>query len=215
MIDAGAIGDPLTIRIKANPGKSRTAWAVPATSQAWRIDPKRCGGGQMVYDDGHHHVALAWYFMGMAEEVHAWIGETLAPDGVALDAPALISWKFPGNRYGVLEIVYSPELEIITRHYSQDDRVEITGTRGVIWVSQGHGRIGDQAPVVLYADGETRAFSDVQTGWETSFMMSTRHLIEAMLNDTPHKLSGEEGRDILRFNLAASESARLGRAVKL
>ena len=39
LIDAGAIGDPLTIRIKSNFGVSRTAWAIPPAAQAWRLDP--------------------------------------------------------------------------------------------------------------------------------------------------------------------------------
>jgi predicted dehydrogenase len=215
LIDTGTIGEPLTIRIKSNAGKGRNAWAVPAAAERWRRDPASCGGGPLTFDDGHHKFALAWYFMGMAEEVHAWIGQTTAASGALLDSPALISWKFPGDRYGTLEVVYSRDLEIHTRHYPQDDRVEITGTKGVIWINQGHGRIGNQAPVILYADGETRAFSDMETGWEWSFVYSTRHLIEAMLNDTPHKLSGEEGREILRFALAAQHAAQQNRTILL
>lgn len=44
LIDAGAIGDPLTIRIKSNFGVSRTAWTIPPAAQAWRLDPAKNGG---------------------------------------------------------------------------------------------------------------------------------------------------------------------------
>ena len=130
LIDNGEIGDLLTIRIKSNSGVSPTEWDVPASAQAWRLNPDECGGGPLVFDDGHHKFALGWHFMGMAEAVHAWIGSTELAPNMYLDAPAIVSWKFPGNRYGTLEAVYSPELVLDTRHYAQDDRVEITGSKG-------------------------------------------------------------------------------------
>ena len=215
LIDAGEIGDLLTIRIKSNSGISPTEWDVPLSALAWRFNEAECGGGPLVFDDGHHKFALAWHFMGMADEVHAWIGETEVAPGVMLDAPAIVSWKFPGNRFGSLEAVYSPELVLDTVHYAQDDRVEITGTKGVIWVTRGHGKMMDVPPVVLYKDRQTRTFSDMPVGWEHSFINSTRHGIDAFLNGTPPVLTGEEGREVLRFALAAQESARTGKAVSL
>ena len=133
LIAEGAIGTPLSIRIKSNPGRSATAWEVPESAIAWRLRPEQSGGGPLVFDDGHHKFALAWHFMGEPEEVHAFIGHTEATDHRArLDAPSMVSFRFSGNRIGNLEVVHSPELEIVTRHYAQDDRVEITGSRGVI-----------------------------------------------------------------------------------
>ena len=216
LIDKGAIGEPLTIRIKSNPGRSDTAWEIPAETRAWRQNIEQIGGGPLVLDDGHHKFALAWFFMGSAEEVHAWIGHTTAPDGFVFDAPAMVSFRFPGNRYGNLEVVYSPELDIVTKHYAQDDRVEITGTRGVIWINRGHGQLGaDVVPVQLFRDGRLTDYRDLETGWETSFVHATRHGIEALRNASQPRLTGEDGRDILRFALAAEESARTGAAVRL
>ena len=215
LIDNGEIGDPLTIRVKSNSGISATEWNVPASARAWRLNPEECGGGPLVFDDGHHKFALGWHFMGMAEEVHAWIGSTeVAPDAW-LDAPAIVSWKFPGNRFGSLEAVFSPELTLDTAHYAQDDRIEITGSKGVIWVTRGHGKMLDVPPVVMYKDRQTRTFSDMPVGWEHSFINSSRHFIDAYFAGEPPQLTGEEGREVLRFALAAQESARLGRAVKL
>jgi predicted dehydrogenase len=215
LIDAGAIGEPLSIRIKANKGDPRTAWPVPAQARAWRQDTKLSGGGPLTFDDGHHKFALAWHFMGMAAEVHAWIGHTEVEPGFALDCPAQISWKFTNNRYGNLEIVYSPQLRVQTRHYAQHDPVEITGSKGVLWITRGHGWLTDQAPLVLYADGELREFRDMEAGWETSFGAATRHHISVLLESGEPLLTGAQGRDILRFCLAAQRSAREGRAVKV
>ncbi|MBZ0304468.1 MAG: Gfo/Idh/MocA family oxidoreductase, partial [Anaerolineae bacterium] len=203
LIDAGEIGEPLTIRIKSNPCISPNTWHVPEAAQVWRFTPDECGGGPIVFDDGHHKFSLAWHFMGgIAEEVHAWIGETEVAPGAMLDVPAIVSWKFPRNRYGSLEVVYSPEMVIDTNHYAQDDRIEITGTKGVIWVTRGHGKMMDVPPVILYKERQTRTFSDMPVGWEHSFINSTRHFIDAYFKGEPPSLTGEEGRDVLRFALA-------------
>ena len=215
LVDGGAIGRPLTIRVKSNFAKGVNAWPIPADAQAWRHDPARCGGGPVTFDDGHHKFALGWHFMGRAEEVHAWIGQTEIAPGVFIDSPAIISWKFAGDRYGSLEAVYSPEMEVDTVHYAQDDQIEITGTKGVIWVTRGHGQLFERPPVMLYANGELRSYSGIPIGWETSFVHSTRQTIESLLAGTAPVLSGGQGREILRFALAGQESARNGQSVRL
>ncbi len=214
LIDAGAIGTPLSIRIKSNPARSATAWEVPAAANAWRQEKSHSGGGPLVFDDGHHKFALAWHFMGDPEEVHAFIGDCEGPGGIRFDAQSMISFRFPGNRVGNLEIVYSPEMDLVTRHYAQDDRVELTGTKGVIFINGGHGRLGASPPVVLYRNGEITTY-DVPAGWEQSFVLSTRHYIAALQSGSAPVLTAREGRQVLRFALAAEQSAREGRSIRL
>ena len=214
LLDEGAIGEPLTIRIKSVFGDPRHGWAIPGSAQAWRLDPARCGGGPIVFDDGHHKFALAWWFMGMPEEVHAWIGRTEVAGGM-VDGPAMISFRFPGSRLGVFDAVHARDMLIDTHHYAQDDQIEITGTKGVLWVTRGHGRLGDRPPVILYRNGETTGFSAMPTGWEESFVRSTRDTIEALRDGRPPVLTGAQGVEVLRFALAALRSAEAGRAVRL
>jgi hypothetical protein len=68
---------------------------------------------------------------------------------------------------------------------------------------------------VLNADNEVHQFSGMEAGWEASFTASTRHHIDALLDGHPPFLSGRQGKDILHFALAAQESARTGRSVKI
>ncbi|MCJ8322588.1 MAG: Gfo/Idh/MocA family oxidoreductase [Rhizobiales bacterium] len=215
LIDAGAIGDPISIRIKSNPGKSKTAWKVPTNANAWRQKKSRSGGGPLVFDDGHHKFALAWFFMGEPTDVHSFIGETTTPDGTVLDAPSIISFRFENNRIGNLEVVYSPELEIITQHYAQDDRVEITGSKGVLWINCGHGRIGGPPPLAIYRDGNVTNYHDIPTGWEQSFVMSTRHYIQALQENTQPSLTAIQARKILQFALAAEQSSQDGKSISI
>ena len=49
----------------------------------------------------------------------------------------------------------------------------------------------------------------------SSFVEATRHHIDALLDGSSPGLTGEQGREILRFCLAAQRSAREGRAVRV
>jgi predicted dehydrogenase len=115
----------------------------------------------------------------------------------------------------VFEAAHARDLVVQSRHYAQDGQIEITGTRGVLWVTRGHGRLGDRPPAILYRDGETIGFSAMATGWEESFVLSTRDTIEALQAGRPPVLTGEQGLDVLRFSLAALASAHTDRSVRL
>ena len=212
LVEQGLIGVPLSVRLKSNAGYSPDAWDIPFSALQWRHTPEQCGGGPLVFDDGHHKFSLAWIVLGQPAEVHAWIGSTDVL-GFEVDSPSLVSMRYGSGAIANLEVVYSQELLIEgTAHYAQDDRMEITGTRGVIWVNRGHGRIGDSPPVVSYTDGRVEAH-ECETGWEHSFIGATRSLLDTIASGREPILTLAEGRDILAAALAAQESARTGIAV--
>ena len=214
LIEQGLIGEPLSVRLKSNAGYSPSAWDIPFSALLWRHTPEECGGGPLVFDDGHHKFSLAWIVLGQPAEVHAWIGSTFVLS-FELDSPSLVSMRYESGAVANLEVVYSQELLIQgTEHYAQDDRMEITGTRGVVWVNRGHGQIGDVPPVVSYADGRIEAY-ECPTGWEQSFIGATRSLLDAIASGREPILTLAEGRDVLAAALAAQQSAQDGTAVSV
>ena len=214
LMEQGLIGEPLSVRLKSNAGYSPSAWDIPFSALLWRQNPDECGGGPLVFDDGHHKFSLAWIVLGQPSEVHAWIGSTYVLS-FELDSPSLVSMRYESGAVASLEIVYSPELLIEgTAHYAQDDRMEITGTKGVIWVNRGHGRIGDAPPVVSYADGHVEAH-ECATGWEHSFIGATRSLLDTIAAGRAPILTLAEGRDVLAAALAAQRSAKGGSVVRV
>ena len=212
IIDSGDLGDLLAVRIKSNAGYNENAW--PPPTEAWRYDRDKCGGGTMIFDDGHHKFALACYLGGVPESVFAWIGSTtIAPD-VIVDAPSLVSWRYRSGAVGSFEATYSPELFVDTEQYPQDDRIEVTGTRGVLWVTRGHGQLIDGEPALLVrTDRTTTAYSDFPVAWASSFAAATNHFLDAIGGGHPPRLSFSDARDVLRFGLAAEASARTGAQV--
>jgi predicted dehydrogenase len=208
IIDSGEIGDVLAVRIKSNAGYNEAAW--PSPSEAWRYDRDKCGGGPMVFDDGHHKFALAWLIGGLPESVHAWIQTTVFESGAELDVPSLVSWKYRSGAVGSFEATYSPELFIETEQYPQDDQIEVTGTKGVLWVSRGHGKLRDVPPVVVRAGRTETSYDDFDVDWASSFRDATSHFLAAIEGVHEASLSFPEARDILRFAMSAETSSRTG-----
>ncbi len=215
LIKEGAIGEPISIRIKSHAGYSQSEWDVPQGAQEWRQSVDRSGGGPLVFDDGHHKFAIAWSFMGNPEAVHAFIREVQRDDGYIFDAPAMISFLFPGNKVGNLEIVYSPQLKIDTVYYAQDDRVEITGEKGIIWINGGHGHLANTSPLILYDGNNFTEYTDIPRGWEQSFILSTRDFIQKILHGGEPVLTPHEAREILKFASAAEQSNQAGQVIHI
>jgi len=118
-------------------------------------------------------------------------------------------------RFGVMDVVHTSELAIDTEYYGDEARLEITGTKGVIFVNRMTGKLQNRAPVELYRDGVTTAFEHVPSGWEESFSAATLDLVEALAAGRESRLTGERGREVLAFTLAAHRSAREGRIVEV
>ena len=114
-----------------------------------------------------------------------------------------------------MDVVYTSDLAIDTRHYADEARLEITGTKGVIFVNRVTGKLQNRPPVELYRDGVTTAFEHVPAEWEESFVAATLDLVEALQTGRPAVLNAERGREVLAFTLAAHASARENRLVQV
>lgn len=220
LIDEGAIGTPLSVRVKTALGDPSLGWHVPTRSNAWRVDRDRCGGGALTFDHGYHCFHMGQFFMpGVAiERVHAFIHWMRIGDDAWIDGPALVSWKYEGDqpvRFGSWEAITSIGLRVRSKYYVSDDRIEVHGSEGILWVNRCTGQLLDEPAVVLYRDGETRAFHDVETDWAASFRDGGTDFIDALIEGRAPSQTAEEARTTLAFALAAQRSADEGREVTL
>ncbi|MBN2026992.1 MAG: Gfo/Idh/MocA family oxidoreductase [Actinobacteria bacterium] len=215
LIDEGAIGTPINIRMRSVGGSAAGGWEVPLESWAWRVDEKTCGGGPFVFDDGYHKFSIALYLLGEVEKVFAWMEAMPMGEGLCVDAPSICIWKHKeGSRFGSIDFAWAYDLYIKSNYYSADDRVEVTGTEGILWVTRGHGNMLDIPPLLLYREGRLTAYTDLEADWGASFRDCTRHLLDAMREGGDPHLTPGEGRRVLQFALAAITSAREGREVR-
>lgn len=227
LIDEGKIGEPLSIRLKMNAGCGKYGWHVDPATWAWRMQEELSGGGELVFDDGNHKFSLARYLMGEPETVFAFIGHTpmdgenyLDKTGKRVqfyqDAPSVIVWQYKDSqKFGVFDITYSKDLEIRSDYYACDERVEVTGTKGVLWVTRCTGKMLQIPSVIVYRDCETTTYDNLRDDWADSFIDSTKDFVEAVRLNRPPRLTGEDGREVLKFSLAALRSAREKRPVRM
>lgn len=210
LMDAGEIGEPLSINIKL--GSAVGGWWVPLKTWLWRIDYEECGGGPAVYDDGFHKMSIARWLLGDIVSVKAWIDFTMG----MIDMPAMITWRYrDSDRLGVWEVNASPGMLGQGKYYTADERVEIMGDRGYLWITRCTARVSEIPPLYLYRDGESRVFDDMRDDWGDSFHDSGWNFIDSILEDRDPFLTGEDGQELMKFWLAIEKSYREGREVAL
>jgi predicted dehydrogenase len=220
MIEAGEIGEPQMIRIHVGTGRSETEWKVPLSAWWWRIDEEKCGGGPLIFDHGYHLFSLAHSLMGDVERVYAWmdrspVGGVVPPQIAEVDAPATIMFQFRSpRRYGVLDFTHTPDMVMDSIYYADDDRVEVIGDKGILFVNRCTARTVDLPALMIFRDGRTTAIPVERVGWHDSFIDCTRHLIDVLRNGGEPVLDGPTGKAVLQFTLAAHISARDGREVR-
>jgi predicted dehydrogenase len=213
MIDAGEIGEPQMIRIHVGTGKSDTEWKVPLGSWLWRIDETKCGGGLLIFDHGYHLFSLAYYLMGEVERVFAWIDTNPVGGGIPVrvaqvDAPVTIMFQFKSpRRYGVMDFTHTPEMVMDSVYYADDDRVEVIGEKGILFINRCTARTVDLPPLVMFRDGHTTEIPIERSEWHDSFIDCTHHLIDVLHHGGQPVLDGHTGKAVLKFSLAAHRSA--------
>jgi predicted dehydrogenase len=217
LIAEGAIGDPLSVRIKTAAGRLGDGWAVPWEATAWRMDPATCGGGPTCFDHGYHCFHMGQSFVPEpVETVHAWIHVHELGPNLYYDGPALISWKYAGvPKYGSWEVIASIGMRVRSDYYPSDDRIEIHGSDGVIWVTRCTGKLLDEPPLVLYRDGETRSFHDIPADWAESFRAGGIDFVDALREGRAPAQTAAAAAETLRFAIAAHVAACEAREVRL
>ncbi len=209
LIEDGAIGQPLSVRIHLG-GGARGGWKVPLSAWLWRLNEQTCGGGPNIFDDGYHKFSIAIDFFGPIESVNGWVDRSFG----IVDAPAMISWKYKNGMAGYLDSTFSPHMTMKSKYYTADERVEITGSEGVLYLSRCTARLLDEPVLTLCRGGVTTAFEDLRDDWVDSFTDSTLHYIGVLLDGGEPRLTGERGRQVLQFAHAAIKSSNSGEPVR-
>ncbi len=218
MIEAGEIGDVQAIRMHVNSGTSDSSWKVPLSAWLWRFNEKECGGGPLVFDHGYHLFSLGYYLGGPVEKVFAWIDHTPVKEAggiVKIDAPAMIMFQYKAkHRYGQLDIEHTPKMRIYSDYYADDDRIEVIGEKGILFINRYTTRTVDLPELMLFKDGKTTAVPIEGVEWHDSFIAATQDFIKKLKSGGQPRLDGPTGKAVLQFTLAALQSAAIGREVR-
>ena len=168
----------------------------------------------MVFDHGWHQLAVAIWLFGPIRRIFAWLGRTEIVPGIEMDAPSTLVWEHDNGVRAVLEISFAIDTYFRSSHYTGDERVEVTGTRGYVRANRISAQGIQEPAVVLYRDGETRAFHDLDDRPPDAFRASTAHALEYFRGDLDRSvMEPRAGLHVLTALIAALESHRLGHPV--
>ena len=211
LVEDGAIGDLVHVRIQFISGPEG-GWEVPAAAWEWRLQEANAGRGPSTFDHGHHLWSTSWFLGGQVERVSGWIDSS---DGI-IDCPANFMWKYADNvRYGSCSFVHGSHLRVPSKYYSNDEWIDLLGSRGVVSIRRCTGNIKDGPPVVVF-DGERHcAYDEVAADWCEGFIGATINFIDAIEGKEAPLLDLEQGREILRFSLALTRSSQKRRELYL
>jgi predicted dehydrogenase len=169
-------------------------------STAWRYDPQITGGGQLL-DGGIHYIDLMRNVGGPARSVSCFT--TRFRPELGGEDTAVVNVRFAGGHLGTL---FSSQAAGV---WLPDATFAVFGTEGVLTLGGPHGALALHRP-----DLPGRREVLLQEGGDGFAAMIGRYL-DTVLDGAPNPSPATEGRENLRFVLAAYESARLGREVAL
>lgn len=214
LVEAGEIGEPLSIRMKAIQGALREGWEIPEETVSWRFDPAQSGGGRVIFDYGYHLFSIAMWFLGDVDKVKAWITYRETKFGL-LDSPAMVMWKHKDvEKYGSYEAISSGDLTVPSKYWPEDEWFEITGNKGIIWVNRCTSELMEKPSILMYRDGATTAYN-VDSDWAASFKNGVHDFIDSVIDGRQAHLTGEEGKRVHQFCRAIQKSAAEGKEITL
>lgn len=200
LIEKGVIGKPLLIK---SVGRG------PGLPPRWALDPKT-GLGMIAEVNSHDFDTLRWLMDKEIASVYADAGALIHPE---------LAKEFPGyHDLAVAIIRFEDEcLGVIDGAcpvgYGYDARVEILGTEGLISI----GELRGTSMLICHKDKKitSEAFQSWRNRFRDAYMAEAESFINSILSDTEPEATGLDGRSALEAVLAAIQSIKEHRVVKL
>jgi Predicted dehydrogenases and related proteins len=184
----------------------------------WFYDIDRSGGGAFM-DMGCHGLAWFRWMLGgrpRVVSVYAHMQTGLIHKGrTRCEENAVCIVEFEGGAIGVAENSWA-------KHGGMEDRVEVSGTGGVMYADlfMGNSALTYSEKGYGYAmekAGSTKGwtFTIFEEAFNQGYPQELKHFIDCVREDTQPLTTGEDGRAVLELIYAAYESARTGQKVRL
>ncbi len=210
LVADGAIGKPTSLRIRTLVGQTDSAFqaALRPEGYGWRLD-KRSPGGHL-FDDMVHKYAMALWLLDL--DITSVQAVVRRRDLFFEPCAVIFEYEDP-EVLGMMEVQYAPDFYMRSSYYGADEFFEITGDEGQLWVTRATGELLDLAPVMLFtgtpSERKTTEFNDVDADWGTGFARSSRHFVDALIEERgTASMTPEEATDVLRLCFAVYEAGQ-------
>ncbi len=196
-IEAGEIGIPVIFK---SVGRDKDAPLLAAYQSNVN--------GMLFYNSTIHDFDLARWLMGdEIAEVHSYTTVAIRPEVAQYGdvVASVVNLKYGRGAIGNVE-------SYVQAVYGYDVRTEIVGSKGSILV----GSLQQTPATFLTADGGTRTLADhFLTRFADAYLAEVRDFVQSILQDRPPRVSGEDGLKALAIAVAAENSHRESKPVKV
>ena len=210
MIDAGELG-------KLVMGRAQLTCWYPKIEGAWRQDPALGGGGALA-DMGSHCIDLLEMLFGSTYEITAFV-DTIVQD-YPVDDSSVVLLRFENGAMGIVDAHFNVPDE------ASVNMLEIYGSKGRV---EGRGTIGQASTGMMTGilQSGDRKYDATQQREETTeqviepeevvniYQAEIEDFCEAISLDRQPCVSGEDGLWNLKVLMAAYESAKQGKTIKV
>ena len=170
----------------------------------WFIDQQLAGGGAVIDHTVHVIDLLRWFWNTEVTEVYAEIGDSLIHPDLGIDDSGILSFTLANGVYGTLDTSWSRPSSYPTWG---DVKIELLGENGLLQVDAFNQNIA----VSSNAAGKTHWHH-----WGSNADMGLMQDFVGMIReDREPSITGLDGLRALEVALAAYESARTGRVIKI
>ena len=211
VIEGGEIGQPVMARAQL------TCW-YPKIPGAWRQDPKLGGGGALM-DLGIHTIDLLRFLLGEVQAVTGFADNVI--QDYPVDDSSIVLLKFKSGAQGVVESFFDiPDA-------AAQNALEVYGTKGCILAKGTIGQ-GSAGSFTVYSSAEDKGYEAAQTRDDSGmavrevtpepvniYRAEIEGFADAILNDTAPPVSAEDGNRSMEVLLAAYQSSREGKTVRV
>lgn len=200
VIECGEIGDVVLV-------KSLTRG--PSIPQRWMYDIKK-SNGPLAEVNSHDIDTLRWFTGSEFKSVYAVGGNYRCPEA-ADEFPdfydnVVMNAVFENNTQGMID-------GAVSVNYGYDARVEILGTKGVIFLGQVHEK------TIAVCNKEKGMVKPVMNSWRTLFkdcyLAEDIHFVQCILEDKEPRVTGVDGKMAVKVVKAGNRSIQERRIVEL
>lgn len=214
LIKKGAIGKPVTMRIKTVVGHTNSAFqsSIDIRGFIWRFNKLSPGGH--LFDDFIHKYTLAFWLVDQdVKAVYAVVRQGPfffeAPTGAVFeyDRQDLIT---------TIDVAHAPNFFIPSSYYGADEVIEIQGDEGLILITKMSGDLLKLAPLILFdKDGTRYDFTDLNSDYYQAFLNSSIDFANSVIGQRAPSLTLEDAVKALRICFSVYRSSNEKRRVEV
>ncbi len=179
-------------------------WQRAELNREWRADPVQSGGGHLM-DGGIHLIDALRHLGGDVISVQAMTARYRPELGVECEDLAVLNLRFAGGHCGQLFACHA------TRGRGASPSITAFGAEGCLSVDA----FGESQGLVHFPVGGGHETILTRYSWQSTYELAISHFLDVVLDGATLVATPEDGRENVRLVLAAYESARTGREVKL